>query len=244
MANYNADPNPNDPRVQEEIQEAVKRARQSVYGAYLSEDGLTNAASGYFSDQHGGHGNATDIDIEIRREVHRQMESVDTRNTDRQYGVPSAPVHTDLTESDVTTPVVSHPPRDPVMDFVVDHWLDDAEIYSMRGSAAYQPVLMENRYDPTAPAEFYRGYITALVALFQAVRFGDSLQRYRNLVDQTQAMNAWPGDSDQIGGVNFAMMNAWEYSKIGVQVFQIVPHLRGEIACIAECFHLSRARGL
>lgn len=135
--------------------------------------------------------------------------------------------------------------RDPVADLVVNHWFGDAEIDSLRRTAFYPQRLMQDRYDPSAGSEFYRGYIVALVAMAQAVGPADSLQFYQGVVNRIdEVMRSWAGTPDQAGGARFALMNAYQYSESGEPVAQIVPFVRGEIACIAECFHLARQHGL
>ena len=60
---------PRDPLVQEDIQDAVKRARDSALGSYMSEQDAINAAAGDL----GAAANAPGMDIEIQREVRRKL---------------------------------------------------------------------------------------------------------------------------------------------------------------------------
>ena len=234
-------PDPRDPLVQEDIQDAVKRARDSALGSYMSEQDAINAAAGDL----GAAANAPGMDIEIQREVRRQFP---TGSPVQNWG--------DFHSSEERTPepdVLGPEPVsgvrsssvDPVFDVRVDHWCADDEIRALQGCAPFDNSLMQNRYEPTCPSEFYRGYLTPLVGLVQSVGVDDTVERYRwvaNEIDET--VKTWSGTSDQCSGAGFSMANAWEYSVSFASVAQILAFIRGEIACVAECFQIARVNGL
>ncbi|MCM6775588.1 hypothetical protein NDR87_15070 [Nocardia sp. CDC159] len=227
-------PDPRDPRVQEDIQEAVQRARDSALGSHMSEQDLFNAASGYLGVEQAS---APGIDVEIRREVRRQS-GTDWTVEDRRGS------HAESRSDPEPEYRGSAPAADPVLDVTVDHWCTDAEIEAMQNYAPFDGNLARDRYDPTCPSEFYRGYLTALVALLQSVGPGDSMDRYRSVVTRIDdVLKTWSGHNDQRSGAAFAMTNAWQYSTAGVAVPQIVAFVRGEIACLAECFRTARWHG-
>ncbi|RDI69285.1 hypothetical protein [Nocardia pseudobrasiliensis] len=229
-------PDPRDPRVQEDIQEAVQRARDSALGSYMSEQDIVNAASGYLGVERAS---APGIDIEIQREARRQSGTdwtvEDWRGSHSSSRDVAEPVHPGGTAT---------PPADPVFAVTVDHWCTDAEIAAMQNYAHFDGALMRDRYDPTCPSEFYRGYLTALVGLVQSIGPADSLDRYQSVVTHIDdVLKSWTGQQDQLSGGAFAMTNAWQYSTSGASTPQIVAFLRGEIACLAECFRTASWHG-
>lgn len=230
-------PDPQDPRVQEDIREAVRRARDSALGSFMSEQDIANSAAGYLGPSWAS---APGIAEEIRYEVHRGPDAGwtvhDHRGTEVEQRPPSEP--TEL------VPVASAANTDPVRDLTVDHWCTDAEIHAMSGYFPYEAALMESRFDPTCPAEFYRGYVTALVGLAQSVGVHDTIERYRAVVTHIdEVIRTWTGVPDQGAGAGFAMTNAWQYSESGASMPQMHAFLQGEIACIAECFRRADANG-
>jgi Right handed beta helix region len=245
MAGIGADPDPNDPRVQEQIRDAVKQARGSALGSYMSQQDLANAASANLSGMYGSSVGTPEFTGAISHEVRRQAKLHDQSGRAVNLG-PDVPPTVEEDDSGAPAPSVApYATRDPIADLVIDDWLDDAEIYSLRHTAPYQHSLMQKIYDPSAPAEFYRGYAVVLVAVAKMIGPADSLQRYRNELDHIgAAMQTWAGTPDQLGGVTLALANAYEYSNSGQPVAEIARHVRGEIACIAECFYLARQRGL
>ncbi|MFC9436544.1 hypothetical protein [Nocardia sp. NPDC057030] len=223
--------------MQEDIQEAVQRVRDSAFGSYMSEQDIYNAASAYLGVEQAS---APGIDSAIQQEVRRQSGTgwtVEDRRVSQStpQAVPE-PVHSG---GGATTPFA-----DPVFGVTADHWFTDGEIAAMRNYARFDGALMRDRYDPTCPSEFYRGYLTALVGLVQSIEPADSLDRYRSVVTHIdEVLKTWTGDQDQRTGGAFAMTNAWQYSTSGTSLPQIVAFLRGEIACLAECFHTARLHG-
>jgi hypothetical protein len=135
------------------------------------------------------------------------------------------------------------PGQDPVAGIVVNHWFDDAEMLSLRHTSPFSPYILQRRYDPSAPREFYRGYAVGLVALVQMVGPNDTLLHYRGAIDYVDdnVTRTWTGTQDQIGGVN---LNAYQYSTTAESVRELVEALRIEIAVIAECFYLAVQHGL
>ncbi|MFB8003387.1 hypothetical protein [Nocardia sp. NPDC056000] len=225
-----SDADPRDPRAQEEIQEAVRRARQGALSGYMSEQDIVNAAAGYLGTDFTG---SPGIDLEIRREVGRQgMEST----TVYEHAGTKSAAHPPAFPTDIESPTA-----EPVFSLTVDHWLVDQEIQPMRGYAAYDRALMSNRYDPTCPSGFYRGYLTALVGLAQSVTVHDSLDHLQAIVEHLDgAFRTWNGTADETTGAAFALTNAWAYTESGSSVADIIDFLYGEIACIADCFALTR----
>ena len=91
---------------------------------------------------------------------------------------------------------------DQVFDVRVDHWCADDEIRALQGCAPFDNSLMQNRYEPTCPSEFYRGYLTPLVGLVQSVGVDDRVERYRwvaNEIDET--VKTWSGTSTNAPGL-------------------------------------------
>ncbi|MEV0296171.1 hypothetical protein [Nocardia sp. NPDC050710] len=227
-------PDPRDPRVEEDIREAVQRARASALGSCMSEQDITNLATGYLNV---AGASTPGIELDIQREVRRQS-GTDWTVQDRR-GRDEGPPPTTPAEP---SPRVDAP--DPVFGVTVDHWCTDQEIHGIQGYALYDSTMMQSRYDPTCPSEFYSGYLTALVGLMQSVAPHDTLARYRSVVETIdRTFKTWPGSPDRSSGVAFALTNAWEYANSGASVIQILAHLRGEIACIADCFQIARADG-
>ncbi|MBB5913187.1 hypothetical protein BJY24_002054 [Nocardia transvalensis] len=234
-------PDPRDPRVQEDIQAAVRRARDSALGSYMSEQDIVDAASGYLGV---GHANAPGIDTEITREVRRQS-GTDWTVEDHRGSRSHTPYVQEPAVPDAGGTAPPPPVVDPVLGVTADHWCTDAEIAAMRNYAHFDGALMRDRYDPTCPSEFYRGYLTALVGLVQSIAPTDPLDHYRSVVTRIdEILKTWTGQQDQRSGGAFAMTNAWQYSTSGASMPQIVAFLRGEIACLAECFRTATWHGL
>ncbi|WP_406233313.1 hypothetical protein [Nocardia sp. NBC_01009] len=228
-------PDPQDPRVQEDIREAVQRARESALNSSMSEQDITNMAAGYLGV---AAASAPGIELDIQREVRRQS-GTDWPVQDQRSRYEGPPPITPAEPS----PGVSAP--DPVFGVRVDHWCTDEEIQGIQGYATYDNTMMQSRYDPTCPSEFYDGYLTALVGLMQSVAPHDTLDRYRSVVETIDGtFKTWPGTRDRSTGAALALTNAWEYANSGSSVIQILAHLHGEIACVADCFQIARADGL
>ncbi|MEV6430895.1 hypothetical protein [Nocardia sp. NPDC051463] len=228
-------PDPDDPRVQADIREAVQRACQSALSPFMSERDITTMAAGFLGV---ADASTPGIELDIRREVRRQC-GTDWSAQDRR-GRDQGPPPTRPAEP---SPGASVP--DPVFDVLVDHWCTDAEILGIQGYAVYDNTMMQSRYDPNCPSELYGGYLTALVGLMQSVAPHDTLDRYRSVVETIdRTFKTWPGTRDRSTGATLALTNAWEYANSGASVLQILAHLRGEIACVADCFHIARADGL
>ncbi|MFG1795056.1 hypothetical protein [Nocardia sp. NPDC049149] len=235
-------PDPHDPRVQEDIQEAVQRARDSAFGSYMSEQDIYNAASAYLGAEQAS---APGIDIAIQHEVRRQSDTGWTVEDHRSSQTRSQDVPEPAHPGHGGATIPAAPATDPVFGLTVDHWCTDAEIAAMQNYARFDGTLMRDRYDPTCPAEFYRGYLTALVGLLQSIGTTDSLDHYRSVVTHIdEVLRSWTGHQDQRTGGAFAMTNAWQYSTSGASMPQIVTFLHGEIACLAECFRTASWRGL
>ncbi|MGD0377669.1 MAG: hypothetical protein ABSB01_24185 [Streptosporangiaceae bacterium] len=202
MAGYGHDPDLNDPRVQEEIREAVKRARGSALGSYMSEQDLANAAGANFSNVYGHGASTSEINSAIRREIHRQGQAYGGDDGDH----PPTPSFSGLTSQDddygaptAYRPASSAPAGDPVGRLVTDHWFTDAEMYSLRHTQPYSADMWQYRYDPSAQAEYYRGFAVALVSVVKMIGSATTQQRYREVVDHVdRILLSWPGTSDQI----------------------------------------------
>ncbi|MFF0488179.1 hypothetical protein ACFYTQ_04070 [Nocardia sp. NPDC004068] len=202
----------------------------------MSDQDIANAAAGHLGVDFAA---APGIDVEIQREVRRQSGTGWTFE-DRRGRSSTVSTHDDPPPAPPYTP----PPPDAVFALTVDHWCTDDEITALLNYAPFDGTLMRDRWDPTCPSEFYRGYITALAGLVQSVSADQPLDRYRSIVTTIDdILKSWTGTPDQRSGAAFAMTNAWQYSESGATVPQIVPFLRGEIACLAECFRTARWHG-
>jgi hypothetical protein len=201
----------------------------------MSERDITNMAARYLGV---ADVSAPGIELDIQREVRRQS-GIDWTVEDRRGRYEGTPPTTPVK----TSPGMSAP--DPVFGVRVDHWCTDEEIHGIQGYAVYDNTMMQNRYNRTCPSEFYGGYLTALVGLMQSVAPYDTLDRYRSVVNTIDAtFKSWPGTRDRSAGAATALTDAWEYADSGSSVIQILAHLRGEMACVADCFEIARADGL
>jgi hypothetical protein len=122
-------------------------------------------------------------------------------------------------------------------------WLDDGTLSRLARQGAADPSMWAQRYDPTCPSEFYRGYATLLARIGDAFRSNPNLAALGRLIDAFDlAIKALPPD-ERRNGANFALMNVASYAQVGT-VPQISATLASELTCIARCFGQNRARGL
>jgi hypothetical protein len=122
-------------------------------------------------------------------------------------------------------------------------WYGDNDITRFAGQGAASPALWSQRYDPSCPSEFYRGYLSLLGWVGNALRRNPtptSLHESINTFDAT--VEALPAD-ERRNGASFALMNVAAYAEAGT-IPQILATLDAEIVCIAHCFIQSRSRGL
>jgi hypothetical protein len=255
MSGSGNNPDPDDPLVREEIRSAVKRARDSAFGSYMSEQDLARSAEGHLIDTYGTSAISAQFTDAVHHEVRRQTE-ISARFRGAEILISHAPENTPGSSDSASANnadgygAAAHlqhaPGADPVAGMVVDHWFGDAEMLSLRGTSRFSQSLLQRSYDPSAPRDFYRGYAVGLVALVQMVAPNDTLLHYRGAIDQVDEIitRTWTGTQDQIGGVTFATANAYQYSTGDGTVRELVEALRIEIAVIAECFYLAMQHGL
>jgi hypothetical protein len=122
-------------------------------------------------------------------------------------------------------------------------WLDDGALSRLASQGVADPSMWAQRYDPTSPSEFYRGYATLLVRIGDAFRSNANLAALGQLIDAFDlAIKALPAN-EQRNGASFALMNVASYAQGGT-VPQISATLAAELTCIAHCFVHNQARGL
>lgn len=122
-------------------------------------------------------------------------------------------------------------------------WLDDGTLSRLASQGVCDPSIWTQRYDPTCPSEFYRGYATLLVRIGDAFRSNANLAALGQLIDAFDlAIKSLPAD-ERRNGANFALTNVAGYAEVGT-VPQISATLASELACIARCFAHNQARGL
>jgi hypothetical protein len=122
-------------------------------------------------------------------------------------------------------------------------WLDDQvlALYAQAGSA--DPAIWAQRYDPSCPSDFYRGYATILLRVRNEFHSNPNLGALRRQIDAyDQAIQALPAD-ERRNGASFALMNIASYAQGGTPE-QISATLAPELICIAGCFGRNRAAGL
>ncbi len=125
---------------------------------------------------------------------------------------------------------------------IIGAWLGDGTL-SRLSQGVVDPSMWEQRYDPTCPSEFYRGYATLLARIGDAFQFNANLPALRQLIEAfDQAIKALPVD-ERRNGASFALMNVASYAEVGTAP-QISATLASELACIARCFAHSQANGL
>jgi hypothetical protein len=121
-------------------------------------------------------------------------------------------------------------------------WLDDATLSRFANRGCAQSIWAQ-RYDPTCPSEFYRGYATLLVRIGDAFRLNPSLAALGRLIDAFDlAIKALPAD-ERRNGANFALVNVASYARAGTAP-QVSATLAAELPCIARCFVHNQAQGL
>jgi hypothetical protein len=121
-------------------------------------------------------------------------------------------------------------------------WLDDATLSRLANQVCSQSIWAQ-RYDPTCPSEFYRGYATLLVRIGDALRLNPSVAALGQLIDAFDlAIKALPAD-ERRNGANFALVNVASYAQAGT-VPQVSATLAAELPCIARCFVHNQRQGL
>jgi hypothetical protein len=122
-------------------------------------------------------------------------------------------------------------------------WLNDGALSHLASQGVADPSMWAQRYDPTCPSEFYRGYATLLARIGEAFRSNANLAALGRLIDAFDlAVKALPAN-EQRNGASFALMNVANYARAGTAP-QISATLAAELTCIAHCFVHNRARGL
>lgn len=126
---------------------------------------------------------------------------------------------------------------------VLGAWMDDGTLSRLASQGVADPSMWAQRYDPTCPSEFYRGYATLMVRIGDALRSNANLAVLGQLIDAFDlAIKALPAD-ERRNGANFALMNVASYAQMGTAP-QIRATLAAELVCIARCFVHNQARGL
>lgn len=122
-------------------------------------------------------------------------------------------------------------------------WLDDSGLLRLANQGVADPSMWAQRYDPTCPSEFYRGYATLLFRIGDVFQSSASLAALGQLIDAFDlAIKALPAD-ERRNGADFALMNVASYAQVGT-VSQISATLAAEFTCIARCFVHNQARRL
>jgi hypothetical protein len=121
-------------------------------------------------------------------------------------------------------------------------WLDDGALSRFANQESPDPSQWSQRYDPTCPSEFYRGYATLIYRFNQAFPPRADKSALAALVDALDlAIQALPAD-ERRNGASFALTNIASYVQMGT-VQQVVMTVCRELSCIAQCFVENRARG-
>lgn len=122
-------------------------------------------------------------------------------------------------------------------------WLDDNRLLRLANQGVADPSMWAQRYDPTCPSEFYRGYATLLFRIGDAFQSSASLAALGQLIDAFDlVIKTIPADQRR-NGADFALMNVASYAQVGT-VSQISVTLVAELTCIARCFVHNQASGL
>ena len=122
-------------------------------------------------------------------------------------------------------------------------WYGDNDIALIAGRGAASPALWSQRYDPSCPSEFYRGYLSLLGWISNALRRNPTLPSLRNSIHTFNAsIEALPHD-ERRKGASFALMNVACYAEAGT-IQQILATLDAEIVCVGDCYIKNRKRGL
>jgi hypothetical protein len=145
---------------------------------------------------------------------------------------------------------------------VLGAWLDDGTL-SHLSEGVCMPHIWEQRYDPTCPSEFYRGYATLLfrisddafhsnanlaALLIDALDFViKALPRFIPATDRAKALMEKAGvpivADERTYGASFALMNFASYAERGTAP-EISATLRAELTCVARCFVHNQVAGL
>jgi hypothetical protein len=126
---------------------------------------------------------------------------------------------------------------------IMDAWLDDGTLSRLASQGTCDPSTWAQRYDPTCPSEFYRGYAALLIRIGDAFRPNANLAALGQLIDAFDlAIKALPAN-ERRNGASFALMNVASYAERG-SVPQILATLADELTCIAQCFIRNQTRGL
>jgi hypothetical protein len=122
-------------------------------------------------------------------------------------------------------------------------WYGDNDIALFVGRGAASPAIWAQRYDPSCPSEFYRGYLSLLGWISSALRRNPTLPSLRKSIDDFDvAIKALPANECR-NGASFALVNVAQYADAGT-IPLILTTLDAEIVCIAHCFIQNRKRGL
>ncbi len=118
-------------------------------------------------------------------------------------------------------------------------WYGDNDIALFAGQGAASPAIWAQRHDPSCPSEFYRGYLSLLGWISNALRRNPTLPSLRESIEAfNAAVKALPAD-ERRNGASFVLMNVAYYAEAGT-IPQILATLDAEIVCIAHCFIQNR----
>jgi hypothetical protein len=121
-------------------------------------------------------------------------------------------------------------------------WYGDNDIALFAGQRAANPAMWTQRFDPTCPSEFYRGYLSLLGWINHALRQDATLPSLRRSIDAFDVtVKALPAD-ERRNGAAFALMNVAYYAEAGT-IPQILATLDEEMVCIGHCFIQNRRLG-
>jgi hypothetical protein len=124
------------------------------------------------------------------------------------------------------------------------HWLKNKQIAGLQRPTVNQE-LLQSRYDPSCPSEWYRGYVSVLWAIRSVIQAATTKGQLIKIVDGVEdSAKLLPADDQRRLGASFATMNVAEYTKAASTVAQVINTLDLELPCIALCFSTNKQNGL
>jgi hypothetical protein len=118
--------------------------------------------------------------------------------------------------------------------------LDDATIIGL--SRNYVSAEMMSNTDCGGSAEFYRGYVSAMVCVLNSARSAGNAASYLRIVEGLDDSIAVPPHPDDlVSGAKFALMNAHSYGRYardnpGTPLGDVFTTLNEDLASKARCF--------
>src|SRR5580704_14837386 len=101
-------------------------------------------------------------------------------------------------------------------------WLTDAELDGLAQSAVADQAMTDQRFDPSCPSEFYRGYATILADLADTGPAPLRIDAFRRRVDDLDAAVSSVEDGERTNGASFALANAAQYAINASSIGQIM----------------------